>query len=85
MVKLRLKRYGRKQKPVYRVIAIDSKARRDGRAIKELGFYDPIADKTQLDVPTIIFYLKRGAQPTETVGHILQKAKVFDQVSQAAA
>lgn len=82
MVKIRLKRYGRKKLPIYRVIAIDNRARRDGRAIKELGFYDPIAEKTQLDVPNIIFYLKSGAQPTETVGHLFQKAKIFDLAAQ---
>nr|NP_038395.1 ribosomal protein S16 [Mesostigma viride]Q9MUR5.1 RecName: Full=Small ribosomal subunit protein bS16c; AltName: Full=30S ribosomal protein S16, chloroplastic [Mesostigma viride]AAF43836.1 ribosomal protein S16 [Mesostigma viride]WKT08270.1 ribosomal protein S16 [Mesostigma viride] len=81
MVKLRLKRYGRKKRPFYRVIAIDSRCRRDGKALKELGFYDPIAGKTQLDVPNIIFYLKAGAQTSETVGNLLQKAKVFNQLS----
>ncbi len=81
MVKIRLKRYGRKKLPIYRVIAVDNRARRDGRAIKELGFYDPIGEKTQLDVPNILFYLKSGAQPTETVGHLLQKAKIFDLAS----
>lgn len=80
MVKLRLKRYGRNKLPVYRVIAIDSRSRRDGKAISELGIYDPINEKTQLDVPAIVLYLKRGAQPTKTVSHLLQKAKVFDQV-----
>ena len=81
MVKLRLKRYGRNKLPVYRVIAIDSRCRRDGKAISELGIYDPINEKTQLDVPAILSYLKNGAQPTQTVSHLLVKAKVFDQVS----
>jgi len=81
MIKIRLKRYGRKKLPIYRVVAIDSKARRDGRAIKELGFYDPIGEKTQLDVPNILFFLKNGAQPTETMGHLLQKARIFDLIS----
>ena len=81
MVKIRLKRYGRNKLPVYRVIAIDSRSRRDGKALSELGIYDPIREKTQLDVPAIVFYLKQGAQPTKTVNHLLQKAKVFDQIS----
>lgn len=80
MVKLRLKRYGRNKLPVYRVIAIDSRSRRDGKAISELGIYDPINEKTQLDVKAIVSYLNKGAQPTKTVHHLLQKAKVFDQV-----
>nr|YP_009033745.1 ribosomal protein S16 [Roya anglica]YP_009256907.1 ribosomal protein S16 [Roya obtusa]AHZ11128.1 ribosomal protein S16 [Roya anglica]ANI25981.1 ribosomal protein S16 [Roya obtusa] len=80
MVKLRLKRYGRKQKPTYRIIAIDVRSRREGRALKEVGFYDPIKEKTQLDVPSILILLKHGAQPTNTVGHILQRAGIFDQM-----
>jgi small subunit ribosomal protein S16 len=80
MVKLRLKRYGRKQKPTYRIIAIDSRCRREGRALKEVGFYDPLKDQTQLDIPTIINFLKHGAQPTDTVSHILQRAGVFQQM-----
>nr|QKQ14619.1 ribosomal protein S16 [Zygnema circumcarinatum] len=80
MVKLRLKRYGRKQQPTYRIIAIDVKSRRQGRALKEVGFYDPRKDQTHLDVPTIITFLKQGAQPTETVSHILNRAGVFEQI-----
>ena len=41
MIKLRLKRYGRKQKPSYRIVAMDSRVKRDGKAIEELGFYNP--------------------------------------------
>ena len=78
MVKLRLKRYGRKQQPTYRIIAIDVRCRRDGKALKEVGFYDPIKDKTQLNVPAILTLLQHGAQPTETVNHILQRAGVLE-------
>ena len=78
MIKLRLKRYGRKQKPTYRIIAIDVRSRRDGKALKEVGFYDPLKDKTQLNVPAILTLLKHGAQPTDTVSHIFQRAGVFE-------
>jgi small subunit ribosomal protein S16 len=78
MVKLRLKRYGRKQKPTYRIIAIDVRCRRDGRALQEVGFYDPIRGTTQLDVPSILTLLHQGVQPTETVSHILRRAGVFE-------
>lgn len=81
MVKLRLKRYGRKQKPTYRIIAIDVRSRREGKALKEVGFYDPIKEKTQLDIPTILKFLRHGAQPTDTVNHILQRAGVFEQLN----
>ena len=81
MVKLRLKRYGRKQKPTYRIIAIDVRSRREGKALREVGFYDPIREKTQLDIPTILNFLKHGAQPTDTVSHILQRAGVSEQIN----
>nr|YP_010454269.1 ribosomal protein S16 [Thesium chinense]QYF09458.1 ribosomal protein S16 [Thesium chinense] len=77
MVKLRLKRCGRKQRAVYRIVAIDVRSQREGRDIRKMGFYDPINKKTYLNIPTIIYFLKNGAQPTETVHDILKKAEVF--------
>ena len=70
-----------KQKPTYRIIAIDVRSRREGKALREVGFYDPIREKTQLDIPTILNFLKHGAQPTDTVSHILQRAGVFEQIN----
>ncbi|MGK7933848.1 MAG: 30S ribosomal protein S16 [Microcystaceae cyanobacterium] len=81
MVKLRLKRYGKKREVSYRIIAIHSTSRREGRPLEELGFYNPRTDETRLDVPAIVKRLKEGAQPTQTVRNILQKAKVFEQVN----
>ncbi|MGF1487390.1 MAG: 30S ribosomal protein S16 [Prochloraceae cyanobacterium] len=81
MVKIRLKRYGKKREVSYRIVAINSKARRDGRPLEELGFYNPRTDETRLNVPAIVKRLKEGAQPTDTVRSILQKAKVFEQVN----
>jgi small subunit ribosomal protein S16 len=77
MVKLRLKRYGRKKKPIYRIVAIDAKSRREGKALKEVGFYDPITKNTQLDIPSIMNLLKTGAQPTDTVKYIFYKTGVL--------
>jgi small subunit ribosomal protein S16 len=78
MIKLRLKRYGRKQKPTYRIIAIDARSRREGKALKEVGFYDPMKDNTQLDIPGILDLLKTGAQPTNTVKYIFHKAGILE-------
>lgn len=77
MIKLRLKRYGRKQKPTYRIIAIDSRSRREGRALKELGFYDPIKKNTKLDTKNIQILLKYGAQPTNTVKQLFYRAGIL--------
>ena len=81
MIKLRLKRFGKKREVSYRIVAIESKARRDGRPIEELGFYNPRTDETRLNVPAIITRLQQGAQPSETVRSILRKAQVFEQVN----
>ena len=81
MIKLRLKRFGKKREVSYRIVAIESKARRDGRPIEELGFYNPRTDETRLNVPAIVTRLQQGAQPSETVRSILRKAQVFEQVN----
>ncbi|HIK55094.1 MAG TPA: 30S ribosomal protein S16 [Synechococcales cyanobacterium M55_K2018_004] len=80
MIKLRLKRYGKKFEASYRIVAAQSTSRRDGRPLEELGFYNPRSDEVKLNVPAIIKRLREGAQPTDTVRHILQKANVFEQM-----
>ena len=81
MVKLRLKRLGKKREVSYRIVAINSRNSRDGKVLEELGFYNPRNDETRLNVPAIVTRLKQGAQPSETVRAILNKAKVFEQVN----
>ena len=74
-VRLRLKRMGRKNLPFFRLCAFDARTRRDGRAIEELGHYDPrLADETKkyiLNKERISYWLSVGAKPTETVQSIL--------------
>ncbi|MEQ9237725.1 30S ribosomal protein S16 [Coleofasciculus sp. E2-BRE-01] len=79
MVKIRLKRFGKKGEVSYRIVAIESSARRDGRPLEELGFYNPRTDQTTLNAPAIAKWLKNGAQPTDTVRSILRKANVLEQ------
>nr|YP_010917858.1 ribosomal protein S16 [Asterolasia asteriscophora]WAJ48637.1 ribosomal protein S16 [Asterolasia asteriscophora] len=81
MVKLRLKRCGRKQRAVYRIVAIDSRSRREGRDLRKVGFYDPINNQIHLNVPAILYFLDKGAQPTGTVHDISKKAGVFTELS----
>ncbi|MFM7382242.1 MAG: 30S ribosomal protein S16 [Microcystaceae cyanobacterium] len=80
MIKLRLKRFGKKREVSYRIVAMHSTSRRDGRPLEELGFYNPRTDETRLDVPAIVQRLKQGAQPTDTVRALLAKAQVFEQL-----
>ena len=84
MIKLRLKRFGKKREASYRIVAMNSDTRRDGRPLEELGFYNPRTDETRLDVPGIVRRLQQGAQPTKTVKHILEKANVFEQLKAQA-
>nr|QXO87932.1 ribosomal protein S16 [Hoya omlorii] len=77
MVKLRLKRCGRKQRVVYRIVAIDVRSRREGKDLQKVGFYDPIKNQTYLNVPAILYFLEKGAQPTGTVQDILKRVGVF--------
>ena len=81
MIKLRLKRLGKKREASYRIVAMKSTSRRDGRPLEELGFYNPRTNETRLNVPAIVKRLKDGAKPTETVRSILTKAQVFEQVN----
>ncbi|HEY9907052.1 MAG TPA: 30S ribosomal protein S16 [Thermosynechococcaceae cyanobacterium] len=81
MIKLRLKRYGKKREVSYRIVAMNSRDRRDGRPLEELGFYNPRTDEVRLKTEAIVQRLKDGAQPTDTVRSILQKANIFEQVN----
>ena len=81
MVKLRLKRYGKKREASYRIVAIDSRARRQGRPIQELGYYNPRTKETILQAAEIAKWLKKGAQPSDTLRALLNKARIFDMVN----
>mgnify|MGYP001192350270 CR=1 FL=1 len=77
MLKIRLKKYGRKSQPSYRIVAIESSVKRDGKSVEELGFYNPIKKQVFLKKDRILYFLKRGAQPTDTVKNIFIKAKIL--------
>jgi len=81
VVRLRLQRLGRKNRPFYRLSAIDGRTRRDGRVIETLGWYDPLAaaDKQlQLNDDRTKHWLSMGAQPSDTVRNILAKRNLID-------
>ena len=80
MIKLRLKRFGKKREASYRIVVAQSTTRRDGRPLAEVGYYNPRSDEVRLDVPKIVEWLQKGAQPTDTVRSILTKNNVFEQV-----
>jgi small subunit ribosomal protein S16 len=81
MLKIRLKRLGRKASPSYRIVVMDSRTKRNGRAIEEVGFYNPLTKETHLKLDRITARLATGAQPTDTVRNIFIKAKIFSPAS----
>ncbi|MEA3489654.1 MAG: 30S ribosomal protein S16 [Candidatus Omnitrophota bacterium] len=77
-VVLRLKRFGTKKRPFYRIVAIPKSEKRDGKTLEELGFYDPKKgkDKVALDRARAEYWLKNGAKPSETVKSILKRLEI---------
>lgn len=80
MVKLRLQRHGRKRLPYYHIVAADSRAARDGRIIETVGKFNPVVDnehRVTLDTEKVLYWLGKGAQPSDTVRSILKIEGVF--------
>ena len=77
MLKLRLKRIGRKRSPSYRLVIMENTTRRDGRPIEEVGYYDPISKNSKFEVDKIKKWLSYGVKPTTTVAILLKKANIL--------
>jgi small subunit ribosomal protein S16 len=73
MLKIRLKRTGRKNKPFYRIVLMENLSKRDGNSIAELGYYDPLKKVINFDKATLYKYISCGAYPTDTVRHLIYK------------
>lgn len=75
-VKIRLRRMGAKKAPFYRIVVADSKSPRDGRFIEEIGFYNPVVTpiEVKFDEEKATEWLKKGAQPTDVVKRLFDKA-----------
>lgn len=77
MVRIRMKSMGRRHRPFFRICAMDARTPRDGRAIEELGHYDPLVRnpeaQTVLNVNRIRYWLSVGAQPSDKVAALLKK------------
>ena len=79
-VKIRLTRLGDKKSPVYRVVVADARTSRDGKAIDNLGYFNPLVEENglKLDKEKTLTWLKNGAQPTETARTLLVKAGIVE-------
>ena len=78
MIKLRLKRFGKKREASFRLVACNSTSRRDGRPLQELGFYNPRTKETRLDTEALRTRLGQGAQPTDAVRTLLEKGGLLE-------
>jgi small subunit ribosomal protein S16 len=80
-VKMRLRRMGAKHQPSYRIVVADSRSPRDGRYIDQIGFYNPLTNPATITLKTdkAIEWLRKGAQPTETVAILLGKFDIDPQ------
>lgn len=88
MVRLRLKRVGSKNKPVFRIVAADQRSPRDGKFLEELGTYHPLDAKDinfTLKLERAEYWLKVGAQPSETVASMIKRARRAAKATAAAA
>jgi len=74
MIKLRLKRFGKKKQSSFRIVVVNSTSRRNGEPLEELGFYNPRTKESKINTEEIRKRLQTGAQPTETVSNLLKKA-----------
>ena len=78
MVKIRLARGGAKKKPYYRIVVQDIRAKRDGKFIERIGFYDPMVQENRfgIDSERAQYWLSVGAQPPDRVRKLMKKAEV---------
>jgi small subunit ribosomal protein S16 len=76
MVKIRLQRVGKKKAPFYHVVVADSRSPRDGKIIEQIGTFDPMTDPAtiKIDLDKATEWVKNGAQPTDTVKALIEKA-----------
>ncbi len=77
MLKIRLKRMGAKKAPFYRIVVAESRFARDGRFVEEIGTYNPLKDPAEytIDLAKAEEWIKKGAQPTDKVKALIEKAK----------
>lgn len=78
-VKIRLARHGAKKRPFYRIVVADSESPRDGRFLENVGTYNPLTDPADISLKQdrIMYWIEKGAIPTDTVKSILKKENVY--------
>ena len=87
MVKIRLRRVGAKNRPMYRVVVTDARSPRDGAFIEIIGHYNPLTDPETFDIKEerALEWLRHGAQPTDTVARLLSKSGIMEKFKPGSA
>ena len=87
MVRIRLRRVGAKKHPFYRIVIADQRAARDGSFIEQIGTYDPFPDPPEIkvDEEKVNAWIKKGAQPSESVVSLLQSKGILPRVESKVA
>ncbi len=82
MVRIRLTRMGKRNRPFYRIVVVDQRKKRDGAYIESLGYYDPVRDPAEMNVNVekAVEWILKGAQPSKTVKDIFRKFGVMKRV-----
>jgi len=81
LVRIRLRRMGKKKQPVYRIVVADSRMPRDGRYLESLGYYNPMVEPSTIELNSerALYWLGQGAQPSRQVQNLMKIDGVWEQ------
>jgi small subunit ribosomal protein S16 len=87
MVRIRLRRLGAKGHPFYRIVVADQRAARNGPIVEQIGTYDPFPDPAEIkiDEEKAVAWLRKGAQPSDSVKDLFRRAGILDRVAEVSA
>jgi small subunit ribosomal protein S16 len=85
VLRIRLRRVGKKKQPIYRLVVADSKAPRDGASVEVIGRYNPLTEPATLEIDEekALSWLRRGAQPSETAAKLLARKGILEKAAKA--
>ena len=85
MLRIRLRRVGKKKQPIYRLVVADSKAPRDGASVEVIGRYNPLTEPATLEIDEekALSWLRRGAQPSEAAAKLLARKGIIEKAERA--
>ena len=87
MLRIRLRRVGKKKQPIYRLVVADSKAPRDGASVEVIGRYNPLTEPATLEIDEekALSWLRRGAQPSEAAAKLLARKGILEKPEKASS